>query len=344
MGEDNRIGKKSGSNGNSIVFGGLIFLEVAFFLFLVVYIFLPSMEIVVAGASANNVTVRTSLSVGNTHPEILSVIVETNAGSKRDIDLLANSTKMVNVFILARDYNGKGDIRNFSMRFFDNTIPFSNPNDNNNYYRNDSCLFDYGYGDQYEVSANCTVYLFYYANNATWNATILVSDNSSYLGRGSNTSTINTLLALELPDNLDYGTVNATAVSDEVTANVSNAGNVRINLTLSGYAHSAQDNLSMNCTLGSIKNISIGHEKYNLSAPNPGPLDIASFSTGLYTNLSRVPKIRKLDLNFRQDDGYNEAVNASYWRIYVPMGVAGSCSGNIVFGAVVAQNSSGEVS
>ena len=33
-------------------------------------------------------------------------------------------------------------------------------------------------------------------------------------------------------------------------------------------------------------------------------------------------------------DAYDDAINATYWRIYVPKGVAGTCSGNIVFGAI----------
>jgi len=32
----------------------------------------------------------------------------------------------------------------------------------------------------------------------------------------------------------------------------------------------------------------------------------------------------------------NDAINSTYWRIYVPLGVAGTCQGNIVFGATVA--------
>ena len=33
-----------------------------------------------------------------------------------------------------------------------------------------------------------------------------------------------------------------------------------------------------------------------------------------------------------QGGWYNEAQNRTYWRIYVPLGVAGTCQGNIVFG------------
>jgi hypothetical protein len=40
------------------------------------------------------------------------------------------------------------------------------------------------------------------------------------------------------------------------------AGNVAMDLFLRGYAISLNDNLSMNCTAGSIGNISIEHEKF----------------------------------------------------------------------------------
>ena len=50
--------------------------------------------------------------------------------------------------------------------------------------------------------------------------------------------------------------------------------------------------------------------------------------------------IKKFSLNYRQQDGYDDAINSTYWRIYVPRGVAGTCSGNIIFGATKAAGSS----
>ena len=74
-------------------------------------------------------------------------------------------------------------------------------------------------------------------------------------------------------------------------------------------------------------------EKYNVTDPNPGTLDLSGFED-LYINLTSSPVVREFNLNYRQNDVNNEAINETYWRIYVPVGVAGSCQGNIVFGAV----------
>lgn len=90
----------------------------------------------------------------------------------------------------------------------------------------------------------------------------------------------------------------------------------------------------MNCTLGAIKNISVQHEKYNITNSNPGVIDLSQFIAN-YTNLTSSPVVRTFNLEYRQNDTFNEAINATYWRIYVPLGVAGTCQGNIVFGATV---------
>ena len=109
-------------------------------------------------------------------------------------------------------------------------------------------------------------------------------------------------------------------------------------MSLSGYAINEGDNLSMNCTLGSLKNISINYEKYNLTDSTAGSLTLSQFEAD-YINLTSSPVVKKFDLNYRQNDGENEAFNSTYWRIYVPVGVAGSCQGNIVFGATQATGS-----
>ena len=138
-------------------------------------------------------------------------------------------------------------------------------------------------------------------------------------------------MAVGLPQSLDYGLVNATYVSEEGILNVTNYGNVKINLSLSGYAVNEGDGFAMNCSLGG--NISINYEKYNLTDSNPGSLSLSQFEAS-YVNLTSSPKVREFNLNYRQDDTQNEAINSTYWRIYVPVGVGGTCQGNIVFGAV----------
>lgn len=322
-----------------IILVGLIFLEVAVFASLIFSVLVPSFTYTIALAGAGNVTVRTFLQVGNVYPEVLNVTIYGNAAS---FNLVANSTATIDAFIIMRDYNGESDIQNVSLTFFDVVASsYGAAIDNNNHYLNSSCVLDYAYGTAYEASANCTIPIWYYANNQTWNATAKVTDNVSWSGYGSDTIVINQLLAFVLPDLLDYGVVNATTVSGEKIVNVTNAGNTMVNLSLFGYGYYEGDGLAMNCTLGGNKNISIIYERYNLTSSNTSSyLSLSDFNT-LYKNLTSAPIVNTFNLRARTNDTVfmTDEYNGTFWRIYVPAGVAGNCSGNIVFGAVRAAGS-----
>jgi hypothetical protein len=310
---------------------GFIFIEVILFLALFSSIILPSMNVVFAIVGNDNVTAITQLQVGNAPPEIINITIEGGAVS---FDLTPNATTTLDVYITAKDYNGEGQISNITLTFFDTVASsYGGADDNNNHYTNTSCTINTGYGDAYEVESNCTLEIWYYANNATWNLTTDITDDTNLKEQKSSNFVVNTLLALGIPTTIDYGLINATEVSNEIAANVTNFGNVQMNLSLEGYGSSPGDNLSMNCTLGSVKNISIDYEMFNLTASNPGALTLNELGAN-YTNITSSTVVKKFDLNYRQNDGTNEAVNTTYWRMYVPLGVAGNCSGNIVFGAV----------
>lgn len=279
-----------------------------------------------------NATVSTQLRVGAVPPEILNITILDSLGG---LNLNPNSTLNVLTEIIIRDFNGESGVLNVTGRFFDNVASsYGAADDNNVHYTNDTCSIDTSYGTIYEVNATCGFNVWYYANNATWNFTAYVTDNTTRTDLDSTTAMINQLLAVGLPDSLDYGEVNGTDVSDEIIANVTNFGNVGINITLEGYAVSQGDNLSMNCTLGNVQNISIQYEKYNLTASNNSILTLAQFES-LYTNLTSLRTPRTFDLLYRQNDAapYLDDTNSTYWRIYVPVGVAGTCTGNIIFGA-----------
>lgn len=77
----------------------------------------------------------------------------------------------------------------------------------------------------------------------------------------------------------------------------------------------------MNCSIGNIKNISINYEKYNLNTSTAGSLTLTEFEAA-YVNLTSSPVVKKFDLNYRQNDTEDDAINSTYWRIYVPLGVA----------------------
>lgn len=297
---------------------------------------------VTAAIGINNVSVITNLTIGNVYPDIVNVSI--NEGNP--IALIPNSTKLVSCIAVLRDYNGESDIVAVNATFYDPVnSTFTAADDKNNHYTNSSCQIindigiynTYNTSDIYHAIANCTFEIEYYANPENWICHAIVNDTMSWIGENQNTQIISPLLALGLPDIIDYGTVNATEVSSEQQANVTNYGNVQVNLTLEGYGGVEDDDLAMVCSLGNIGTIDVEYEKYNLTQANPGQQTLTQFNTN-YTNLtsSGAVPVRRFELDYRKNDVVNNAVKESYWRIYVPLGVAGQCNGTIIFGATTA--------
>jgi hypothetical protein len=294
----------------------------------------------ISGGIGNpNSTVITNMNISAVYPEILAIEINGNNA----ITLNPNTTKSIQCVALIRDYNGESNIMNLTAKLFHNVnSAFSDPDDNNEHYTNDSCVVYTDFGtfhgvsnDVYHAIGNCSFELLYYADPYDWNCTITVNNSFGYYSTNSTNQTVYELAALEVRDTISYGTVNSTYVSGENFTNVSNAGNVDLNLSLKGWAVNQGDNLAMNCTLGSIRNISIQHEKYNLTNSSSGELTLAQAVVN-YTNLSSTAVVRKFELKYRHEDSYNEATNVTYWRMYVPTGVGGTCQGNIQFGATKA--------
>jgi|GEM_PF-4618151 hypothetical protein len=67
-----------------------------------------------------------------------------------------------------------------------------------------------------------------------------------------------------------------------------------------------------------------------------GPMDQAQDHEALAGNLTSTPLVKQFNLTSRIDDITDDTIKPTYWRIYVPRGVAGTCTGNIVFGATKA--------
>ena len=142
---------------------------------------------------------------------------------------------------------------------------------------------------------------------------------------------------VQFPDSINYGTIGPGRVSNESINNVTNRGNVKIDIGLDGYASFDGDGNAMNCSNG--KNISLGNEKYNLTASNTNILNLTEFES-LYKNLSDSEVNETgFNLDFRKDDAVNEANKPTFWRIYIPpelnLPVNTSCSGKINIAAMV---------
>jgi hypothetical protein len=253
-----------------------------------------------------------------------------------EINLLPATTKKVTCTSIITEYEGDLGFQSANGILFDNvSSSIGAVNDNNTHYTNDSCDINIAYGDSYEIEVNCSFQVLYYANADYWNCSINATDNLSTSGIGSDLTLVNALLALGVDSIIDFGEFDLLKVTDEVEVNVTNYGNVQINLSLNGYGFKENDGNAMNCTLGAIKNISIEYEKFNLSKSTQGTLTHQEF-IGNYTNLTSSPTTKEFNLDYRTNDDLNDANKTSYWRTYVPEGIAGNCLGNIIFGAVQA--------
>jgi hypothetical protein len=277
----------------------------------------------------------------NSPPVFQSIEVDDSfAVPTKEIDLTPASTRDVVCEGVIYEYEGEDSLVNVSAEFYNiDESSYGGGDDNNFHYTNESCVLNLGYGDGNQVYFECGFNVEYYASSGAWNCTALAYDNVTASRTGTNDTNVNTLLALSVPSPVNFGTIDASGVSLESELNVTNVGNAEVNLSLSGYGSTIGDGLAMNCSQGGTS-IPIYYEKFNLTASNPGAMTLSAME-GLYFNLTSDVNVREFNLVSRTDDlnPNTTEVNSTYWRIYVPPGTAGSCSGNIVFGAVQAAGS-----
>jgi len=296
----------------------------------------PIMTTDVMGANRTNDTTIAKVYVWNTEPNITKIVVSPSP----TIDLTAGNTTTVNCTAYVWDYNSYADVRVRNATFYEVNYKSDQTVDNNYRYVNDTCA-DCTVADASGTNATCTCSFTveYYANNGTWecNMTIMdqgvnITDNNRNFTFNdslvSDTVTINTVLGINTPAEIDYGNLSVTETSSNISANITNWGNVPINVSVRGWGGQEDytapyANVSMVCAYG---NISTGYQRYsaNISMPYANMANLTNTSVG----------IPNLDLPVRQnDDNYGNDTNATYWRIQIPLTVGGNCNGTVLFSA-----------
>jgi len=286
------------------------------------YFLLPSVMSWGHDANYKNVSVMTKVNVTQGFPEITNITC--NGGSA--ITLTAGGTKQVLCIVKIRDYNGGNTISTTNATFYYYLNVASDPDDNNSHYTNTSCIEDSV--DGLNATWNCTWNILYYANNGTWIANITVMDDYNMTARGTRNATISTLYALNVTDTIDFGNmaVGDTTPGDPLQANVTNLGNMNINVTVKGFAGDNETtgaNYAMFCA---YRNITISNERYNTSVST---YDDMTRLTGAATTIQGFTVIQQTN------DAVQET-NTTYWRLHVnttnnPFGM---CNGTVVFGAI----------
>lgn len=283
--------------------------------------------------TATNVLSATSdwfnmtVTVENAEPTISNTTMTFNdhvAGS--DIQLTASSnTNVVSCNATATDTNGWQDIVSASAKFYHSSSSVGAADDKNVHYSAVNGTLgigkcNVGTGSGNDVGIVCQIYLEHEATNGTWYCNITVTDAGGYTGSNVTNASVAQLVAMTVAnDTLAFGNMATNTNSSTLAANVTNEGNVNIGVQVNGTA--------MVCsTTGSIPLTNI---KY--SATYQAYEAMSTSLTGSPTTVSGFSLKPEGITPFGEDE---IASANTYWAIGVPLGVKGTCVGNVTVTAV----------
>ncbi len=195
--------------------------------------------------------------------------------------------------------------------------------DSNNCYRlaaNNCSILDCSSPSSTIASFSCSFPLQYYAdrtdsgaNGATdWTAAVTATDQASATGMLTNSTEVASLVSLDVPATLEFGTLAINAISAEQTLVFTNWGNQ----TIDGLVSAA----NFTCTTGTFPSNAIIFSPYSGS----------SFSS---TSASTSPVTFSFNLAPLHNSPAASGITSTYWKLAMPVpdnvgvfGYAGSCS------------------
>lgn len=265
-----------------------------------------------ASAGPEMETIATTVEVTNVAPTVGTVTPTS------PVVLSEHTTVVVACSATVTDQNGWEDVTSVNGTFYLVSVGLGcTPNDANCYV-NVTCALSGGSGTT--VTATCNYAVKWYAQASTdegnWRCAITAIDSVVHKATNSSITTVSDLVALDITAPLAFGTmiVGQTSASDK-TVNVTNTGNVRIDLNVNGTA--------MTCTSGSI---AASYLHYNMSE------SIAYASMSALTGTAADTK-EPLKTGFNLAEGAAQMDN-TYWKINIPAGVTGTCSGALTVTAL----------
>jgi hypothetical protein len=275
------------------------------------------------GANYRNVSVRTTVNVTQAYPEIINISCNSSS-----LTLNAGTTKQISCLVQIRDYNGGETINNTNMTFYFFQNTSGDPDDNNTHYSNSTC--SEGIADGYLVNWTCAIGIWYYAVNGSWRANATVKDDYNLTSRSYANFSISPLYALNVTDVINFGDMavgDTTADGDLKQANVTNLGNMRINVSVYAYAGDNETTGAGYAMFCSIRNITLPNERYTLNI------------TGTYGTMTSITGSAVTVPNLmveKQTVPTTYVLNTTYWALHVnatsnPFGI---CNGTVVFNAV----------
>jgi len=290
-----------------------------FFLFIFLFVVFTATTMISFDVSgANNSITITKVNVINTEPNLYYVFV-----TPASINLEPGNTTKINCTGYVSDPDGYQDVTTVNATFYDSSNGDTGGFDGAYRYLNSSgtCVEL----STYNASCSCLFDVQYYANNGTWQCNMTIADDYGVSDNENSTYyDVNTVVGINVPAELDYGNLSVTQYSLEKGLNITNYGNVPINISVRGYGGTTDptnpDNLSMICASGS--NISMEYEKYTLTS-------------GIGYESMTTLNNESVEMGFAVDVKSNDAavnnLNTTYWMIYIPASVSGFCNGTLEF-------------
>ena len=292
---------------------------------LIVVAFLLIVGIIIRYTGAADVA--TTAEIINVAPTVDTIRIATTAYGTDDLTssgILPNvgTDRTIHINGQISDANGENDIASSTINlvFHKTSATSACVADNNDCYRITTCDTNYTDGDDTQISYNCEVPLAYWIDatdaasiyvDDTWTAYIEVEDMATAQGTLSATIEVNSLLALNLPDTIDYSTRSLGEVSSSTT-NVETIITQRGNTNADVYAAGTR----MNCSvLGSLA-----------TSSQAWALDSVGFSSS--TILTDTLSATSRNINLRTSET-QELADSLFWNIAIPAsGVKGTCTGS----------------
>jgi len=268
--------------------------------------------VTIGGPSAyyQNFTIDTALEVTDMAPSVSGVVMID------PIDLYAGSNRTLSCNATIIDMNGLLGVTT-NATFFHSTSDADAVDAEKTHYSNTSC----GCSVLSNITQNCicSFDVMYLAKNGTWTCNVSATDGGQ-TGSSSLNVTVNELYAINVTDGIDYGSLEANDISNNVTANITNLGNVELQVNLSAYGSTLSDSLSFVCPEGS--DIPVSYERV---APN---------ATALYSEKIAMTGSTQSLPGFAlsaADNSSNASLGVTYWQVQAPASTTGVCTGKVVF-------------
>jgi len=269
--------------------------------------------------------VNITATIGNMPPTINGTQLEGGADS---ISLVESGKYTAYCTGTVNDTNGYGDVTSLTGELFhtDSDHLWETSDNNSIHYSNNSCTMTGGSG-QY-ADGRCDFEVIYYASNGTWTCNLTATDIAIQKGSSDVEDDIEVqdLIALDVPGLVDFGSLYVGDTSGETTITTTNTGNTMIDILLDAYGFVNGDAKAMVCTGGGVGSIDNSWLKYNATET------AMDFDDGTMTAITDDPVLRDEVNLYQSNEVGGNSTQATYWKLRIPVGVEGFCSGIVTFG------------